>query len=265
MNQQEEEYLREMLSSGDIIAEICDERDDRNDQMMSIIDQIKSFNSANGNNGGNNGGENAGDAVKDQMQILIPFTSSVNQFRNFAMIKRLRQIFPQFWIRLLNGHLLVKRMSSHSDGDGAAAAAGAEEREARDLSYAEEEDQVIEYMRGFSRVIQTMIEGQKVIIGHNAFTDLVFLYQQFIGDLPQKLTSFKKSLSSLFPVIYDTKHIVAIVKKDIPELKFLSNTGLFELYDQLGLPEYSASFHYNPVIELMSDENAVGQYLQFLV
>ena len=251
MNQQEEEYLQDLLHNGDIVTEICNERDDRMDQMFSIIDQVKTFQgSSNGSSSSTSTSDNGGDVKdKDPMQILIPFTASVNQFRNFAMIKRLRQIFPSFWIRLLNGHLLVKRMPDEDQ----------EEREARDLSYAEEEEQAVEYMRGFSRVIQSMVQGQKVIVGHNCFTDLVFMYQHLIADLPKKLNAFKRQLQSAFPMIYDTKHIVMNVKKTIPELKFLHGTGLSSLYDQLGIPEYAASFHYNPVIELMSDENAVGE------
>lgn len=247
MNRQEEEYLKQLMSSGDIIAEICNERDDRMDQMFSLIDQINTFQS----NGNGNGSEaNAGDAKeRDAMQILIPFTASCNHFRNFAMIKRLRQIFPSFWIRLSNGHLLVKKIPSGDE----------EEREARDLAYAEEEDQAFEYMRGFSRVIQTMVDGQKVIVGHNCFTDLVFMYQHLIDELPKRLHVFKKQMQSLLPMIYDTKHIVMATKKAIPELNFIHTTGLIGLYEQLSVPEYTASFLYNPVIELMSDENAVGQ------
>lgn len=249
MNKEEEEYLRLVMRDGDIVSEICDERDDRLDQMFSLIDQIKAFAS-----GGATGKPDAGDSESKEpvTQILVPFVSSVNEFRNFAMVSRLRRIFPDFWIRLTNGHLLVKRLT---DGDE-----GQEEREARDLSYTEDEEQAVEYMRGFSRVIQVLIESQKVIVGHNSLTDLVFLYQQLIADLPPKLPAFKQAIKQSFPTIYDTKHMIMNMRKTVPELDFVRGTSLTELYEQLGVPEYVTSFTFNPVVELMSDENAVGEF-----
>lgn len=259
MNQEDEEFLKEILDSGDIITEICNERDDRMDQLFNIMDQIKTFLTSGSGSSSDAGSGTDSAAVggdvkesKDLMQILIPFKSSGNQFRNFAMVKRLRQMFPSCWIRLVNGHLLVKRVQ---EGDE-------DEKEARDLSYAEQEDQAVEYMRGFSRVIETMINSQKVIVGHNCLTDLLFMFQHLIADLPKKLSAFKSVIHSSFPMIYDTKHIINAVKKTIPELKFVRSTGLSALYEQLGIPEYAAAFLFSPVVELMSDENAVGECLR---
>lgn len=48
---------------------------------------------------------------------------------------------------------------------------------------------------------------QPVLVGHNMFTDLVYLYQHFIGPLPSTLAEFQHTLHELFPSIVDTKYL----------------------------------------------------------
>ena len=276
MNQEEEEQLKSVLHSSDLVAEICNERDDRMDQVFELISQIDAFLSnsaatatataASSSTDQGQGKEKAAEksdqdpqpqppqqqqqqqSQSDSAQILLPFDASINQFRNYAVLCNLRRVFPGSWIRLLNGHLLVKRLTPGDE----------EQLEARDLAYAEEEEQAIEYMRGFSRVLRTIAQYKKTLVGHNCLTDLIFLYQQMIADLPKHLSSFKRDLAQLFPKIYDTKHMILNMKKMVPELSFIRGSGLKELYDQLSLPDQATAFLYSPVIELMSDENAVG-------
>ncbi|KAH3746117.1 ribonuclease CAF1 [Pelomyxa schiedti] len=53
-----------------------------------------------------------------------------------------------------------------------------------------------------------ILRQQKIpIILHNGSLDLVFLYQNFIGELPPDLKQFSDSISNDFPPLYDTKWI----------------------------------------------------------
>lgn len=68
-----------------------------------------------------------------------------------------------------------------------------------------EVDSLFEYELGFSRIIELIIKAKKPIIGHNMFLDIMFLYQQFIADLPDTLEEFVHNFGFYFPVMYDTK------------------------------------------------------------
>ena len=68
-----------------------------------------------------------------------------------------------------------------------------------------EVETLYEYELGFSRIVEIMIKEKKPLIGHNMFLDIMFLYQQFIADLPDTLEEFVHNFSFYFPVIYDTK------------------------------------------------------------
>ena len=55
-----------------------------------------------------------------------------------------------------------------------------------------------DYEVGFSRVIEEIINSKKPLIGHNMFLDIMFIWQQFVDDLPATLSEFihKVSISS---------------------------------------------------------------------
>jgi poly(A)-specific ribonuclease len=50
-------------------------------------------------------------------------------------------------------------------------------------------------------------DQQPVLVGHNMFTDLVYLYRTFIGALPDTLDKFCDAIHQLFPRIVDTKYL----------------------------------------------------------
>ena len=65
----------------------------------------------------------------------------------------------------------------------------------------EDLDKMIEYER------QLRTGRRPVLVGHNHFTDLCFLYQAFIGPLPKDLVDFKHEIHRIFPRMIDTKYM----------------------------------------------------------
>lgn len=56
--------------------------------------------------------------------------------------------------------------------------------------------------------IRTALDRKsKVLVGHNLFTDLIFLYQTFMGRLPETVVKFQQEIHRLFPMIIDTKYM----------------------------------------------------------
>ncbi|KFX94431.1 hypothetical protein O988_06301 [Pseudogymnoascus sp. VKM F-3808] len=47
----------------------------------------------------------------------------------------------------------------------------------------------------------------RVLVGHNLFTDLIFLYHTFIGNLPATVTEFQEKIHALLPMVIDTKYM----------------------------------------------------------
>jgi len=56
-------------------------------------------------------------------------------------------------------------------------------------------------------LFQTLIDSRKPIIVHHGLFDLLFVYDAFIGKLPNSLEQFTAELHRTFPLIYDTKWI----------------------------------------------------------
>jgi poly(A)-specific ribonuclease len=58
---------------------------------------------------------------------------------------------------------------------------------------------------GFALIMQTIIEAKKPIVGHNCMFDWVYVYNQFIGELPDTYDEFIKDWHEKFPATYDNK------------------------------------------------------------
>ena len=106
--------------------------------------------------------------------------------------------------------------------------------------FADPSDKLITEAFGFSRIISELIKSQKPIVGHNCFSDLIRMYQNFIDDLPFKYQEFKETLHSAFPAIYDTKHVAFVARRLLRDCesdeiaehaeKMFWTTSLHELY-----------------------------------
>lgn len=51
---------------------------------------------------------------------------------------------------------------------------------------------------GFTKIFQTLLPSKKVLVGHNCFCDLLFLFQHFDDQLPIRLLDFKKQYNNTF-------------------------------------------------------------------
>jgi poly(A)-specific ribonuclease len=58
-------------------------------------------------------------------------------------------------------------------------------------------------------VFQLQTKGH-LIVGHNLFMDLGFLYKTFIGPLPKNVQDFCKKINELFPMVVDTKYMATM-------------------------------------------------------
>jgi poly(A)-specific ribonuclease len=67
----------------------------------------------------------------------------------------------------------------------------------------------------YVKTLQAKLKLKKrVLVGHNCFNDFIYLYQCFIGDLPNTVEEFKAELSSLAPMIVDTKFLASAIFND---------------------------------------------------
>ncbi|EME45478.1 hypothetical protein DOTSEDRAFT_52745 [Dothistroma septosporum NZE10] len=78
-----------------------------------------------------------------------------------------------------------------------------------------------DYKAQFNRA-QGMLRGNpKVIVGHNCFLDMVYIYRTFIGELPDNVEEFQRRLHKLWPVVVDTKYMTTHNCGDISPISSL--------------------------------------------
>ncbi len=84
----------------------------------------------------------------------------------------------------------------------------------------------MEESKGFLKIIELFIEKKVPLIGHNCYADLLFIYDKFIGQIPE-YEQFKNQLNNLFPSVYDTKYIsneiLSQEKLDSTSLEYLKS------------------------------------------
>ncbi|KAF8423642.1 ribonuclease H-like domain-containing protein [Tirmania nivea] len=107
---------------------------------------------------------------------------------------------------------------------------------------------------GLRHIIDELFEpkrpdGRKIIlVGHNCFTDLLHLYNCFIGKLPEKVEEFAELMSKSFPILIDTKYL-ATYGDDTTT----ANSGsTLHILESLLRPQT------NPKIELHAEYNTYG-------
>lgn len=58
-----------------------------------------------------------------------------------------------------------------------------------------------------SAIAKALEAKSRVLVGHNLFTDLIFIYKTFIGSLPDTVVEFQQKVNELFPLVIDTKYM----------------------------------------------------------
>ncbi|KOB72201.1 Poly(A)-specific ribonuclease PARN-like domain-containing protein 1 [Operophtera brumata] len=91
------------------------------------------------------------------------------------------------------------------------------------------EENLMNHVLGFSRIIALLEQYQKPIVGHNIFLDVILLHNQFIGPLPENYREFKRNINEMFPRIYDTKHISHHMSKKLSLNEVWKSNALQEL------------------------------------
>ncbi|EDU42758.1 CAF1 family ribonuclease [Pyrenophora tritici-repentis] len=67
----------------------------------------------------------------------------------------------------------------------------------------------------YDRAVERLKTKQPVLVGHNMFTDIVYLYRTFVGQLPDTLQGFQDAIHGLFPKIIDTKYLATHAEGDL--------------------------------------------------
>ena len=78
---------------------------------------------------------------------------------------------------------------------------------------------------GFSLIIDEIIKAKKPLIGHNCMYDWLFVYNQFIAELPETYEQFANQWNQCFPLTFDNK-VLAFNSKNF------SKTSLGEVYNK---------------------------------
>ncbi|CAG7821921.1 unnamed protein product [Allacma fusca] len=123
---------------------------------------------------------------------------------------------------------------------------------------------LVDDLKGFSRIIQAISASRKIIVGHNAYVDFFLTYQEFCTDLPETYEEFKVNIVKIFPQIVDTKRLAHAIKDhffsatDNPDTLFdtalLTDTNLFALHFNTQMkekfsPKIIPSEEYKTVLE----------------
>ncbi|CAM9712866.1 unnamed protein product, partial [Discosporangium mesarthrocarpum] len=83
---------------------------------------------------------------------------------------------------------------------------------------------------GFRRVVDTLSRSSKPVIVYNGLLDLLHTHSKLIGSLPGDQASAGEALHKLFPLVFDSKHLLEEAKKRGLEL---SRMGLGSILPQL--------------------------------
>jgi hypothetical protein len=93
-----------------------------------------------------------------------------------------------------------------------------------------EVDALVDDAIGARRVLDAISASKVPVVGHNLFLDLGHCAAKFVGPLPENVCDFATQMKTLFPVIFDTKHLIAASHDATPDallsVAFAANNSL---------------------------------------
>ncbi|RVD85673.1 uncharacterized protein DFL_003984 [Arthrobotrys flagrans] len=117
-----------------------------------------------------------------------------NGYQRRIIIQFIRREFPGYIGVWYEQHVQVQPLN--------------EERERKVIQKKEDDfERALKLQRGVRYLIDKIMELKKPLIGHNLFTDLVYMHYMFIGDLPEDINDFRRFLQQNFGLIVDTKFL----------------------------------------------------------
>ncbi|RWS31232.1 poly(A)-specific ribonuclease PARN-like domain-containing protein 1, partial [Leptotrombidium deliense] len=219
LNEPQEEQLRRDIANG-LYAELTTQMKDEFTYVTSKIEANK--------------------PDENKKMFKVDYNPSINLLINYMFVQKLRDHFERIenlWIEAMGNEIVASLLD-------------AEEFQERKLNSYRECEATIDYMKGFTRIFEYLVECRKPLVGFNMMLDVLYLYNQFYQPLPTKLNKFKNGFLELFPESYDVKSIIMNTKKYFPELTDVFNCGsLSEAHENFKRNEFLLSFLYQPVIE----------------
>ncbi|KAF2008620.1 CAF1-domain-containing protein [Aaosphaeria arxii CBS 175.79] len=98
----------------------------------------------------------------------------------------------------------------------------------------------------FRRAQDQLSRAQPILVGHNMFTDIVYFYKTFIGDLPDTLGEFCSAVHKIFPRIIDTKYLATFDGGDLnasPPLQEISESLKTQLFPKIATHAHHTKYH----------------------
>ncbi|CAH1155819.1 unnamed protein product [Phaedon cochleariae] len=186
--------------------------------------------------------------AKEGDELSIP--TIYDKFKNnyeilYFLHKNYRRRFHDLWTAVENGAFVIRKLPT---------------AEIRKLEITQSiEEELISNLLGFTKVFRLLTTLGKPIIGHNSVQDILLLIESFEAPLPHSYRQFKKLTTSLFPTIFDTKHIAYELKSSVQEDKQWNDKGLESLFDYFknGTGRHLAVN--SPAIEVQ-DDKSFGKY-----
>lgn len=92
---------------------------------------------------------------------------------------------------------------------------------------------VQQFQDRIAEIREALERAPRVLVGHNCFMDLVFIYRYFYGNLPDTVEEFQEALHSIFPMIVDTKFL----STSGPDAHHFRNSQLSQIEETLANDE----------------------------